>query len=65
MEAQIRSQRTAPPSERRWDWGTAQFIDDMIDYLAGGGDRATAGMHMIERGISEETRTRVLRGVAQ
>lgn len=50
--------------EMRVDWLMRQYVGEIIEYLARGGDHANAKMNMTERGVPAQVQDRVLRGKA-
>lgn len=53
-----------PHAEKRVDWSMAQFIDEQIDAVALGHNHADINRRMYDRGVSDNTRRRVLAGHA-
>jgi len=50
--------------EMRVDWLMRQYVGEIIEYLARGGDHANAKMNMTERGVPVSVQERVLQGKA-
>lgn len=50
--------------DMRVDWLMRQYVGEIIEYLARGGDHANAKMNMIERGVPALVQDRVLQGKA-
>ncbi len=46
--------------EQRVDWAMRQYVDRIVEYLLHGGDRANAGMNMLEYGVPLHVQRRIL-----
>ncbi|QTQ37604.1 Uncharacterized protein ToN1_34870 [Aromatoleum petrolei] len=51
-------------TEMRVDWVMRQYVETIIQYLARGGDRASARTNMTERGVPLQVQERVFEGHA-